>query len=303
MTPDDDVEGGDAVMAVTDEAIEKIKAMIVSGELKPGDRLPVEKILASRLGLSRNSLREAVRALGVLRVLETRQGAGTFVTSLAPGLVLEAVSFIVNFHDPATAIHFLEVRRLLDSEAAARRPASTPRRTTSASCAALNDRLREVAAAVPFDPARMIELDREFHSRIAATCGNPALGALADMLGGQTAPARTLRLVARDTTAATSIAEHDGIVDAIEERDVERARLRAATHVLALEDWLESQVEHRSEARRPPAQRDGPAGRLTSRGRARATRRRRAAARPTGSPRAAAAAADGRGTPGRPPAG
>ena len=107
-------------MAVTDEAIEKIKAMIVSGELKPGDRLPVEKILASRLGLSRNSLREAVRALGVLRVLETRQGAGTFVTSLAPGLVLEAVSFIVNFHDPATAIHFLEVRRLLDSEVAAR---------------------------------------------------------------------------------------------------------------------------------------------------------------------------------------
>ncbi|MCB2177098.1 MAG: FadR family transcriptional regulator [Actinomycetales bacterium] len=232
-------------MAVTDEAIEKIKAMIVSGELKPGDRLPVEKILASRLGLSRNSLREAVRALGVLRVLETRQGAGTFVTSLAPGLVLEAVSFIVNFHDPATAIHFLEVRRLLDSEAAARACVHADEHDVE-ELRALNDRLREVAADVPFDPARMIELDREFHSRIAATCGNPALAALADMLGGQTAPARTLRLVARDTTAATSIAEHDGIVDAIAARDVERARLRAATHVLALEDWLGTQVDQRS---------------------------------------------------------
>jgi len=229
-------------MAVTDEAIEKIKAMIVSGELKPGDRLPVEKTLASHLGLSRNSLREAVRALDVLRVLETRQGAGTFVTSLAPGLVLEAVSFIVNFHDPRTAIHFLEVRRLLDSEAAARACVHVGEHDVE-ELRVLNARLHEVAARVPFDPARMIELDREFHSRIASMCGNPALAALADMLGGQTAPARTLRLVARDTTAANSIAEHEGIIEAIAARDVERARLRAATHVLSLEDWLARELD------------------------------------------------------------
>ena len=48
-------------MAVTDEAISTIKAMIVSGELKPGQRLPPEKELSERLGLSRNSLREAVQ--------------------------------------------------------------------------------------------------------------------------------------------------------------------------------------------------------------------------------------------------
>jgi len=57
-------------MAVTDEAIEKIKGMIVSGALRPGERLPKESELASELGLSRNSLREAVRALSLIRILE-----------------------------------------------------------------------------------------------------------------------------------------------------------------------------------------------------------------------------------------
>ncbi|MDP9209413.1 MAG: GntR family transcriptional regulator, partial [Actinomycetota bacterium] len=69
-------------MAVTDEAIGKIKDMIVSGELGPGDRLPREADLAERLGLSRSSLREAVRALSLIRVLDVRQGDGTYVTSL-----------------------------------------------------------------------------------------------------------------------------------------------------------------------------------------------------------------------------
>lgn len=60
-------------MAVTDEAIEKIKGMIVSGALRPGDRLPKESELAAELGLSRNSLREAVRALSLIRILDVRQ--------------------------------------------------------------------------------------------------------------------------------------------------------------------------------------------------------------------------------------
>src|SRR5581483_7575475 len=64
-------------MALTDQAIAKIKDLIVAGEFAPGDRLPKEKELADRLGLSRNSLREAVRALSLVGVLEARQGDGT----------------------------------------------------------------------------------------------------------------------------------------------------------------------------------------------------------------------------------
>ena len=91
-------ESGENGLAVTDEAIEKIKAMITSGALRAGDRLPREADLAADLGLSRSSLREAVRALSLVNILDARRGDGTDVTSLEPRLLLEALSFIVDFH-------------------------------------------------------------------------------------------------------------------------------------------------------------------------------------------------------------
>src|ERR1700704_1363935 len=99
-------------MALTDEAIERIKKMIVSGELKPGDRLPKEADLAERLGLSRNSLREAVKALSLIRVLDVKQGDGTYVTSLQPEILLDSVAFLIDFHRDDSVLHLLEVRRI-----------------------------------------------------------------------------------------------------------------------------------------------------------------------------------------------
>src|SRR5690625_4801358 len=93
--------------------------MILSGELKPGSRLPPEKELSERLGLSRNSLREAVKALEVVRVLDVRRGDGTYVTSLEPGLLMEAVAFVVDLHHDDSVLDFLAVRRLLEPSAAA----------------------------------------------------------------------------------------------------------------------------------------------------------------------------------------
>src|SRR5438034_8239347 len=73
--------------ALTDQAIAEIKNLIMSGEFVAGSRLPKEQDLAQRLGLSRNSLREAVRALTLIGVLEPRVGDGTYVTSLEPELL------------------------------------------------------------------------------------------------------------------------------------------------------------------------------------------------------------------------
>ena len=80
-------------MSVTSNAIESIRAMIRSGELSPGDRLPPEQELAERLGVSRGSLREAVRALSQINVLDVRRGDGTYVTSLAPSELLSGMVF------------------------------------------------------------------------------------------------------------------------------------------------------------------------------------------------------------------
>src|SRR6478735_4945588 len=93
--------------------------MILSGELAPGQRLPPEKELSERLGLSRNSLREAVKSLEVIRVLDVRRGDGTYVTSLEPRLLLEAMTFVVDLHTDRSVLEIFEVRRILEPAASA----------------------------------------------------------------------------------------------------------------------------------------------------------------------------------------
>ena len=131
-------------MRVTDEAIGRIKQMIVTGELRPGDRLPREPDLAAHLGLSRSSLREAVKALALIRVLEVRQGDGTFVTSLDPALLMETMGFVLDLHQDASVLEFFEVRRILEPAAAARAAMRMPTKTSpySASCSTSWDRIR-----------------------------------------------------------------------------------------------------------------------------------------------------------------
>ena len=106
-------------MGAIESTIGRIKQMLVDGELRPGDRLPVEKDLAADLGVSRNTLREAVRALTTLKVLQTRQGDGTYVTSLEPDLLLDGMAFVAELHGEAGELQFLHVRRLLEPEATA----------------------------------------------------------------------------------------------------------------------------------------------------------------------------------------
>src|SRR6266566_9339753 len=105
--------------SVTDDAIDKIRELIVSGRWGPGDRLPRESELAAQLGLSRNSLREAVRALALVRVLEVRQGDGTYVRSLAPDLLLESTRMATDLLPGRSVLELFEVRRLLEPAAVA----------------------------------------------------------------------------------------------------------------------------------------------------------------------------------------
>lgn len=139
--------------------------MIVTGALRPGDRLPPESELAGALGLSRNSLREAVRALSLIRVLDVRQGDGTYVTGLGPELLLTAVGFAVDLHPAHTAPQFLAVRRILEPAAAALAAA----RITEPELDALHALLDVPADTVP--EAELLARDLEFHRRIARAAG------------------------------------------------------------------------------------------------------------------------------------
>jgi len=219
-------------VAVTDEAIEKIKAMIVSGALGPGDRLPKEADLAAELGLSRSSLREAVKALSLVNILDVRQGDGTYVTSLEPTLLLEALSFIVDFHRDTTVLELLQVRRILE-------PAATALAAERASDAEIDD-LRKLLDSLGPEPALddLVANDLEFHRRIAASSGNSVLSSLVESMSAPTTRARIWRGLTQAGAGARTLAEHRAILDAMACRDPEAARSWATVHIAAVEQWL-----------------------------------------------------------------
>ncbi|MCW3839563.1 FadR family transcriptional regulator [Micromonospora yasonensis] len=219
-------------MSLTDDAIDKIKQMITSGELRPGDRLPREADLAERLGLSRNSLREAVRALSLIHVLDVRQGDGTYVTSLEPTLLLDAMAFVVDFHRDDTVLQFFEVRRILEPAAAA--VAAIKMSDEDIGC--LRKLLDELGPTPTVE--QLVANDIEFHRRIAAGSGNQVLCSLIEGLSGPTQRARIWRGLTQKDAVRRTLDEHGLICDAIANRQPEIARAWATVHVAGVEQWL-----------------------------------------------------------------
>lgn len=231
-------------MAVTDEAIEKIKTMIVGGELGPGDRLPPEKELAERLGLSRNSMREAVKALEVIRVLDVRRGDGTYVTSLEPRLLLEAISFVIDLHDDESLLEIFQVRRILESHATG----VAAQRADADDIAALRAELATVDAGTGIE--QLVEHDVRFHRAIIAIADNRYLSSLVESLTSQTVRARVWRGLTESGAASRTLTEHGAIVDALAEGDVELATALARAHIAGVEHWLRAA---RGEGHRAPS--------------------------------------------------
>ncbi len=219
-------------MAVTDEAITKLKQMIVDGELHPGDRLPREADLAQRLGLSRNSLREAVKALSLIHVLDVRHGDGTYVTSLDASLLLDAMGFVVDFHQDDTVLHFLEVRRILEPAAAAKAATAM----TEDDVAELTALLHDLGDNPSVD--ELVESDMAFHQRIARGAGNPVLASLLEGLSSSTQRARVWRGLTETGAVERTIMEHQAIAEAIASRQPDAARSWATVHVAGVELWL-----------------------------------------------------------------
>jgi GntR family transcriptional repressor for pyruvate dehydrogenase complex len=220
-------------VAVTDEAILKIKEMLLGGELRPGDRLPPEKELSEKLGLSRNSLREAVKALELIRVLDVRRGDGTYVTSLEPRLLLEAMSFVVDLHQDASVLDLFEVRRILEPAAAA----MAARRVTDDDIAALNALLTEVGRDTSVED--LVAHDVKFHGFINELSGNSYLSSILDSLSSSTLRARIWRGLTEQNSVSRTLAEHQAIVDALAAGDVDLVRSCVVVHISGVERWLE----------------------------------------------------------------
>jgi len=221
---------------VTDEAIAKIREMILSGRWRPGDRLPREADLALQLGLSRNSLREAVRALSLVRVLDVRQGDGTYVSSLEPDLLLETTGFVAHLLQDHTVLELFEVRRLLE-------PAAAALAATRMDDEARQELRAELDRMLAADgPEELLDADSAFHSLIAGAAGNAVLAALLDGLSARTTHARLWRGRTEEQAPAATRSEHVQIYEAIISRDAELTRALAAAHVASGELWLRQRL-------------------------------------------------------------
>jgi GntR family transcriptional repressor for pyruvate dehydrogenase complex len=239
-------------MALTDQAITKIKDLIIAGEFAPGARLPKEQELADRLGLSRNSLREAVRALSLIGVLEARQGDGTYVTSLEPDLLLAGTSFVSDLITGPTLRELYAVRRILEPAATAM---ATPR-LTEHELQALDESLHRMDTADTTQA--FIDADVDFHRVIVNACGNATLASLIQNLSGGTLRARIWRAIhERDAVESTRRLHHD-IYRALRQRDPELAAAADLVHLAEGERWLQGVVEPTGSA---PARAGAPSAR------------------------------------------
>jgi len=224
-------------MALTDEAISQLRQMIQSGELPPGSRLPSENQLSLQMGVSRSGIREAVKVLESARVLVVKRGDGTYVTSLAPKLLLEGVGFAVEMLQGDTLLEVMEVRRLLE-------PAATglaALRISDGQLGELAELLQQMQEQAD-DAEALMQADMAFHRLVIASTGNETLTSLLDGLSGRTVRARVWRGVIEGNVTQVTIDEHRAIYLALLARDPSLATAAAHLHVNTSESWLRGRL-------------------------------------------------------------
>ncbi|WP_327010925.1 FCD domain-containing protein [Dactylosporangium sp. NBC_01737] len=198
------------------DAARSIQQMIVDGRLAPGQRLPAERELSELLGISRPTLRETIRSLVGLNILESRHGAGTFVAALDTATLLEPMQFVMALNE-RTLGELFEARLLLEPALAA----LAAQRATDAQVAAMR-------AAI--GGAEQIEADVRLHRLIAESSGNALLAAMLESLSTLGRSSRSITS-ARPGVRRRTAADHEAIVVAVERRDPDAARAAMTAHL------------------------------------------------------------------------
>jgi GntR family transcriptional repressor for pyruvate dehydrogenase complex len=240
-------------VALTHDAVHKIRGMILSGEFGPGSRLPTERELAAQMGLSRNGVREAVKVLEAARVLTVRRGDGTYVTSLAPNLLLHGLRFAIELLRDDTLLEVMEIRRILEPSVTS----VAALRMSDSDLDALEGILNDMRLAAD-DLEKLVELDAAFHYAVVAAAGNETLTSLLDNLSNRTLRVRAWRGLIESDSVRQTIDEHHAIYLALRSRDQSVAYARSLLHVHTSESWLRAAMSEQAappESGVPPAQR------------------------------------------------
>jgi len=224
---------------LTEAAIRQIREMIAEGALAPAAKLPPEAELASDLGASRNTVREAVRALVTAGVLDVRRGDGTYVTSLRPEQLLDGIGAAAELMGNDFSLELVQVRRILEPAATA----MAALRIDDESLAELEILLAKMRSAESQEV--LVQMDSDFHAVVAAASGNSTL---ASMLGGvsiRTTRSRIWRGIIEDDAKTQTIAQHAQILRALRERDPVLGEAAAIVHVATTEASVRRMMDSR----------------------------------------------------------
>lgn len=207
---------------------DQIKRYITENGLRAGDPLPPETQLASTFGVSRGSVREAIKALESLGIVEVRHGYGVFVREFNFDSVLELLSYGLVF-DRSRISEILQIRKWLEAAAIGE---ATERMT--------EPQIREIETildrwevkAAKGEPTA--EEDRAFHRMLYGPLGNQSLISLLDIfwIVYHAVPIRT---ITTDLQPTTTVQDHRDIIEAVRRRDVALARQRVLDHFRNIE--------------------------------------------------------------------
>ncbi len=210
--------------ALPDQIAARVIALITERHLKPGDRLPPERELAQAMGVSRSSLREALRALSLLGVTEMRQGDGTYLTALDPEALMRPFGLVLALSDGQMQELF-EARRVIEPGLAA----LAAERIDEETMEALRRCAHDSAAAVGDEEAFM-RADLELHGLIARAASNSVLWHVIGSISGMGIASRR-RTNPLPGLREQSAEDHRAIVAALEARDPEAAAEAMLRHL------------------------------------------------------------------------
>lgn len=214
--------------AVQDE----VKAYIIEHALAPGDALPPETELAEQLGVSRNSVREAVKSLETLGIVEARTGAGLFVRNFSFDPLLENLAYGLMF-DLKDLADILEVRFHLEHSMIDQAVAAV----TAEQLHDLHAILQRMSMALERGES-YTEEDRLFHRTLWSNVKNRSVGKLVDVFWTAFAQAQQHAAIPSNPDHRVIYQWHVDIVEALASRDVEAARVAMVRHYGNIQNHL-----------------------------------------------------------------
>lgn len=230
-----------------------VRDLIDRGSLKPGDRLPAERELAVRVGVSRPSVRAGLRALAAMGVVQSRHGAGTFIRGGPPMLGSEPLSFLAALHG-FTRDAIFEARRVLEVGVAG----LAAERATGDQLASISEELTGMYASMD-DPQTFLVHDIRFHRAVAVASGNPILASVVEMVSGIFYEQR--RKTAEHASDLKESADlHRAIYNALRQREPDRARRAMDEHLSRARERQARELEAADDVAAGPDSRrtDGP---------------------------------------------